>query len=366
MKLCVLCVLAATAVGFQRSDDQQLVYKHVRDHANDTFRPAKGVLKYPYLVPAGPYDQLWDWDSMFTGLALLPFGSAPYFEGSMLNFLANVNVSSGDVEGCLLPSGGTGTIFHAKPVILQGALLAAKHTGGFGKFRAFASQMESMLAYWSRPLNGRGAGRLDPGTGLRVWYNQLESGEDNLVLSTCPSSLSPDCWVEADDALAISAVDVMSFLYREQLAYAAFNDKWAAAETDPAAAAALRHTAATWRSSARDVARATGRLWDASSRTFVAYNVTAAASVKNRVGLMGFPLWAGIATPAQAAEVRAILSHVSTLLQGDAEPPHDEPCAPWHAPATPCSHAARDCAHAGLLAMHIEPCLGTSWRFVDE
>ncbi len=36
------------------------------------------------------WHQLWDWDSMFTGVALLNYGSTEYFAGSMLNFLAGL------------------------------------------------------------------------------------------------------------------------------------------------------------------------------------------------------------------------------------------------------------------------------------
>ena len=56
----------------------------------------------------------------FTGVALLKHGSGRYFAGTFANFLDHTNVSDGQVQGCLLPS-GAGTIFHAKPVVIQGA-----------------------------------------------------------------------------------------------------------------------------------------------------------------------------------------------------------------------------------------------------
>ena len=40
--------------------------------------------------------------------------------GSMLNFLDKVDLETGEVQGCLKPSGATGSIYHAKPVIIQG------------------------------------------------------------------------------------------------------------------------------------------------------------------------------------------------------------------------------------------------------
>merc|ERR1712048_1175658 len=97
-------------------------------------------------------------------------------------------------------TGPTGAIQHAKPVIIQGAWLAYKNSMKSNKsrdkedpsllaqFKQYAPQMEALLAYWGRPP------RLDNTTGLRMWYDQMESGSDNLVTSTCPSKYSPWCW----------------------------------------------------------------------------------------------------------------------------------------------------------------------------
>jgi hypothetical protein len=139
------------------------------------------------------------------GTALLPFGSKDYLAGSMMNFL-NATNASGYVEGALLPSGGTGTIYHAKPVIIQGAWVADQNSGGAGGFAAYKQQMQDLLSYWET--------RRDNATGLYVWYDQLESGEDNLVLSTCHSKRSP-CWDEKYHALAIASPDLMTFMFRE-------------------------------------------------------------------------------------------------------------------------------------------------------
>ena len=65
---------------------------------------------------------------MITGTALLELGSAPYLAGSMKNFLSGVDLSTGMVKGCLTPDGATPTIYHAKPVLIQGAWIGAKHS----------------------------------------------------------------------------------------------------------------------------------------------------------------------------------------------------------------------------------------------
>ena len=80
--------------------------------------------------PPSYYQQLWDWDSMITGAALLELGSAPYLAGSMKNFLSGVDLSTGMVKGCLTPDGATPTIYHAKPVLIQGTWIGAKHSKG--------------------------------------------------------------------------------------------------------------------------------------------------------------------------------------------------------------------------------------------
>mmetsp|Transcript_46525 Transcript_46525/g.75943 ORF Transcript_46525/g.75943 Transcript_46525/m.75943 type:complete len:86 (+) Transcript_46525:46-303(+) len=76
-----------------------MIKEYVEREAARVLRSPSKMLRYPYLVPAGPYEQLWDWDSVFTGVGLFPFGSAPYLAGSMMNFLDWTNEDSGEVEG---------------------------------------------------------------------------------------------------------------------------------------------------------------------------------------------------------------------------------------------------------------------------
>ena len=121
------------------------------------------------------------------GVAMFEFGSAPYLAGAMANFLDHTDIQTGEVQGCLLPSGSTGTIFHAKPVVIQGAWLSSKQNNVNINFQMFSKEMKALLNYWSSEI------RTDSTTGLPKWYNQLESGQDNLVLSTCASNRST-CW----------------------------------------------------------------------------------------------------------------------------------------------------------------------------
>ena len=144
------------------SADAALCRAHTAQAANQTWRPPSGALAYPYLVPAGPYTQLWDWDSVFLGCATLSWGSRPYLEGSMANFLAATNLSTGAVTGCLTPTlpvacssdpKDRDVLVHAKPIIVQGAWLAASAPGGDpATFERYAPAIEALLAFWGRPL----------------------------------------------------------------------------------------------------------------------------------------------------------------------------------------------------------------------
>lgn len=80
------------------------------------------------------------------------------------------------VKGCLTPEGASPAIYHAKPVIIQGALIAANAQGDFEQFRPFLPQMEALDHYWETISK-------DAETGLFTWHDQLESGSDNLVTS---------------------------------------------------------------------------------------------------------------------------------------------------------------------------------------
>ena len=97
-----------TAALADPASDQTLVQNHVQAEAAKTFRPAKGVLRYPYLVPAGPYEEMWDWDSMFMGVALSDYGAIPYFTGTFMNFLVRCALSALSLCARELSGGTTG------------------------------------------------------------------------------------------------------------------------------------------------------------------------------------------------------------------------------------------------------------------
>ena len=51
-----------------KSEISQLLEKY--QAKQNIVKPPRGILKHEYLVPAGPYFQLFDWDMYFMGVAL--------------------------------------------------------------------------------------------------------------------------------------------------------------------------------------------------------------------------------------------------------------------------------------------------------
>ena len=273
-----LLAASATAAA-DPAADTALVYAHVAAAINQTFREAQGQLPFPYQVPAGPYNELWDWDACFLGISSArDFNGSRFFVGSMSNFLAKTNVTTGEVKGCLTPGGDTPTLFHAKPIIIQGAFLAAKFDGGdYAQFERYKPQMLALLAYWESPQ------RVDAATGLHRWHDQLETGADNLVLSLCPSPYSPECWVEELDAFTLSSPDIELFIAREHIAFAQFVELWGGDDVD-AAAESAEH-----RKRAREIADRVDALmffWSNAERTrgyYGGFNCSSQSQITNRV-----------------------------------------------------------------------------------
>ena len=312
-------LLVAAACALFRADpvaDGVLVRQHVAASAAQTFRPASGVLPHPFLVPGGPYNQQWDWDSLFLGVSLQEWGATPYFVGTFLNFLYFTNLTDGELPGCLTPAGPSKTLYHAKPIIIQGAYLAARQTGNFTPFIAYADQMRALLRYWNA------SARLDVKTGLHRWHDQLETGADNLVLSDCPSQFSPECW-NAAIAYSLSSPDIMVWLIREYTAYARFLEVWAGAAVPGATPALYSRDASVeaaqaraYAASLRDALHARLWLWlDAPANTrgmYVGFNLSTGRQSVHATYQAAWAVWGGLAANASVRDAA-----LARLLEAD-------------------------------------------------
>ncbi|HUK43485.1 MAG TPA: hypothetical protein VLW48_03475, partial [Candidatus Bathyarchaeia archaeon] len=69
-----------------------------------SIRPAEGFIKYDYLIPAGYYKQMWDWDGFFIGSHLAQQGEPKYLKWWVLDFAGAVD-KDGYVVGCITTRG---------------------------------------------------------------------------------------------------------------------------------------------------------------------------------------------------------------------------------------------------------------------
>ena len=99
-----------------------------------TIRPAEGYFKYDYLIPAGFYKQMWDWDGFFIGshLAHQSREQAKYLKWWVLSFAGAID-KDGYVPGILTAKGVPGAKLHeildtftVKPFLAQGAVIASE------------------------------------------------------------------------------------------------------------------------------------------------------------------------------------------------------------------------------------------------
>jgi alpha,alpha-trehalase len=179
--------------------------------APQTVRPAQGYIRYPYMIPAGYYDQLWDWDGFFIGLhwANQNPADARYLRDWVLAFASSAD-QQGYVAGCITPKGPRPLFgkFAMKPFLAQGALVASERLNEYDWLRPVWPQMQRILAYRERT-------QFDSRWHLWFWQNAMQSGADNnAALTNDPA-----------DPSAILAVDASVFAMRESLAMARLAEK---------------------------------------------------------------------------------------------------------------------------------------------
>ncbi len=162
--------------------------------APQTVRPAQGKILYPYLIPAGYYSQMWDWDGFFIGAhwANQDPADAKYLRDWVLSFAAAAD-ASGYVAGCITPAGPRPLFgkFAMKPFLAQGALIAADRLHDYTWIEPAWPAMQRILDYRKRT-------QFDAKWGLWFWDNAMQSGADNnAALSNDPADRSGILAVDA-------------------------------------------------------------------------------------------------------------------------------------------------------------------------
>ena len=247
-------------------------------------RPAEGFLKYPYLIPAGFYQQMWDWDGYFMGTWFIGRGRPEYMQYWALNFLEGMD-ENGYVAGCMTTEGPRvkrGTFF-MKPFLSQGVLRASQAMGDFEWVRPYYERLCRVLTY-------RDATQRDKATGLYFWEMAFQSGADN----------NPSLNYFSDDRRSFLACDCSAMQLLEFRAQA-----------EIANALGLKEEAKTWNARAEALAGAIQHLlWCAEDQCY--YNVDReTGDFYRRVSYSSFwPLYAGLAPEAdgQAMIRRYLLS----------------------------------------------------------
>lgn len=167
-------------------------------------QPAEGYLKYPYLIPAGFYKQMWDWDGFFMGNHFVAMGKPEYLKYWALNLIEGI-----DEEGYV--SGGATTKgprllfgkFAMKPFLSQGVYFASEGLQDYTWVENHYTDLKKVLAYREKTQQ-------DSLTGLFFWDNGMQSGADN----------NPAMNYFTDDKRSFLAPDASTFQCREYLAQA--------------------------------------------------------------------------------------------------------------------------------------------------
>ena len=178
-----------------------------------SIRPAEGFLKYDYLIPAGFYKQMWDWDGFFIGchLASRDTEDAKYLRWWTLNFVTHID-SEGYAPGCMTTKGPRPIFgkFALKPFLSQGACFASEFSGDFSWVRPVYEGLKKVIAYREKT-------QLDTSYNLFFWDLAIQSGADNNPVLTNDST----------ERSSILAVDASTFQLREYLAMSRIADKLA-------------------------------------------------------------------------------------------------------------------------------------------
>jgi alpha,alpha-trehalase len=176
-----------------------------------TIMSAEGYLKHDYLIPAGFYKQMWDWDGFFIGNHLMNQSNenAKYLKWWVLNFVDSVD-ANGYVSGCITTQGPRPIFgkFAMKPFLSQGAYLVAKKTDDFDWLKRIYDRLKAVISY-------REATEYDPKYGLFFWDIGVQSGADN----------NPAVGNGEKDRDQVMGCDIKTFQLREYEAMAAIAKK---------------------------------------------------------------------------------------------------------------------------------------------
>jgi neutral trehalase len=250
----------------------------------DVVKPPKGILKHEYLVPSGPYWQLFDWDMYFMSVALSYDGVGKPVAGSVENFLEFVDEYAnwqGYVPREIAPDALWALPEQCKPFLAQAAVRASRTLGDFKWLenpngeskKTNYEKLADTVAFWENT-------RRAP-DGLFRWYNGVESGVDNNPAVT------------DKPAEVTEGVDLQCYLYREYQALALIAQELG----KPGDAVKFQRKAGNLKQLVQV------RMWSEADGMFLNLDSRTGEFVAIKTWTNFVPLWAGIATREQADQM---------------------------------------------------------------
>ncbi len=177
-----------------------------KDLRKQVVKEPNGFIKYPYLIPAGFYSQLWDWDAFFMANHFISKGEPEYMKNWVLTFSQGID-EDGYVAGCMTKDGPRNVYsgrFAMKPFLSQGAYQYSKATGDWEWLRPLYPALNKVIDY-------RRTTQRDSISGLYFWEIAMQSGADN----------NPALNYFKDDTRSFLSTDASAFQYGELKAQAA-------------------------------------------------------------------------------------------------------------------------------------------------
>lgn len=192
-KFCIVVLTATIMIGCTKSENKMNNSKDIQStidvkalaevlsnvqrefaiQSKKVIQPAEGYLKYPYLIPAGFYKQMWDWDGFFMGNFFASHNKPEYLKYWALNLIEGID-DEGYVSGCATTKGPRPIFgkFSMKPFLSQGVYFAAEKMDDF-------SWVEEHYQALMKVLDYRDKTQLDSTYNLYYWDNAMQSGADN-------------------------------------------------------------------------------------------------------------------------------------------------------------------------------------------
>lgn len=251
------------------------------------YKEPKGAMRFPYLVPGGAYQDLWDWDAFFVACAV-PESGLRYAKGAVENFLDGIFRTTGRPAKKIGPDGSREAYSFPYPLQAQFAYIIGERIGDHSWLLPYWASLKRMRTWFDTHTRSP--------RGYYLWNKMYGNGLDN----------NPAVYGRPNRSSA--GADLASWHYRDLMAMVQLAKKF-----EPALAEGYLTQARALREQIRQ------EYWDKIDRFF--YNIdcqddfeaatcqeiTWHTYLKYRNFSCFFPLWAGVATAEQAACMRDAL-----------------------------------------------------------